>query len=131
MKQGTFSVTTKRRMELVDITGLIHHELSAADVSDGICYLFNPHTTAAITINEGADPAVRTDIIKAIREIIPFDINYQHVEGNSPSHVLASLFGCSETIFLEHGRLKLGTWQKIFFCEFDGPRSRKVHWRVV
>lgn len=130
MVQGTISVTTTRKMELVDITGLITQELLTANVSDGICYLFNPHTTAALTINEGADPAVRTDIIKAIGEIIPFDINYQHLEGNSPSHVLASLFGCSEMIFVENGRLKLGTWQKVFFCEFDGPRSRKIHWRV-
>ncbi|MBC8318770.1 MAG: YjbQ family protein [Desulfobulbaceae bacterium] len=131
MVQGTLAVTTTRKMELVDITGLVSRDLLAANVTDGICYLFNPHTTAALTINEGADPAVRTDIVQALREIIPFDLNYQHLEGNSPSHVLASLFGCSEVVFVENGRMKLGTWQKIFFCEFDGPRSRKIHWRVV
>jgi len=131
MTQGTISVTTTRKMEMVDITGLISQELLGANVNDGICYLFNPHTTAAVTINEGADPAVRTDIISAIKEIIPFDIRYQHMEGNSPSHVLASLFGCSEVIFIENSKMRLGTWQKIFFCEFDGPRTRKVHWRVI
>jgi secondary thiamine-phosphate synthase enzyme len=131
MVQGTLAVTTTRKMELVDITGLISRDLQAANVADGICYLFNPHTTAALTINEGADPAVRTDIVKALREIIPFGLNYQHMEGNSPAHVLASLFGCSEVVFVENGRMKLGTWQKIFFCEFDGPRSRKIHWRLI
>jgi secondary thiamine-phosphate synthase enzyme len=131
MIQGTITVTTTRKMELVDITGRISQELLDANVTDGICYLFNPHTTAGLTINEGADPAVRVDIVNALREIIPFDITYQHLEGNSPSHVLASLFGCSETIFVENRKLRLGTWQKIFFCEFDGPRTRKVHWRLV
>ena len=131
MIQGSITVTTTRKMELVDITGRISQELMGANVTDGVCYLYNPHTTAGLTINEGADPAVRTDIVSALREIIPFDIRYQHLEGNSPSHVLASLFGCSEVIFVENRKLKLGTWQKIFFCEFDGPRTRKVHWRVV
>lgn len=129
--QGTITVKTTRKMELVDITGIIKQELQGAKEGEGICYLFNPHTTAGLTINEGADPAVRTDIINAIKEIIPFDINYQHLEGNSPSHVLASLFGCSEVIFVSNGKMRLGTWQKIFFCEFDGPRTRKVHWRVT
>jgi len=130
MKKGTFSVTTNNYMELVDITAQVEDELSRTGVEDGILTLFNPHTTAGLTINEGADPTVRTDVIMALKEIIPFELNYRHLEGNSPSHVLASLFGASETIFIENGRLQLGTWQKIYFCEFDGGRSRKVHWRL-
>ncbi len=131
MQKGTFSVTTTKYMELIDITGMVEDELHLAGVDEGVLVLFNPHTTAGITINEGADPTVRTDVIMALREIIPFELPFRHMEGNSPSHVLASLFGASETIFLENGRLQLGTWQKIYFCEFDGGRSRKVHWRCI
>lgn len=131
MHKGTVTVSTSHYMELVDITAKIEKILSGCRVDDGICYLYNPHTTAGLTINEGADPTVQTDIVKALEEIIPFDLDYQHLEGNSPSHVLASLFGTSVTIFIENGRLQLGTWQKIFFCEFDGPRTRKVHYRLV
>ncbi len=131
MHKGTLTVSTSSYLELVDITTKIERALSAGRVDDGICYLYNPHTTAGLTINEGADPAVQTDIVKAVEEIIPFGLDYQHLEGNSPSHVLASLFGSSVTIFIENGRLQLGTWQKIFFCEFDGPRTRKVHYRFV
>lgn len=118
-------------MELIDITRKVEKELNDCRIDEGICYLYNPHTTAGLTINEGADPAVQTDIVKALEEIIPFDLQYKHLEGNSPSHVLASLFGASVTVFIENGRLQLGTWQKIFFCEFDGPRTRKVHYRFV
>lgn len=130
MIKGTIKVKTSGKMEMKDITGAISKELTSSGIKDGICHLFNPHTTGAITINEGADPTVQTDIIMALKEIIPFHLDYQHLEGNSPSHVLASLFGCSETIMVENGRLMLGTWQKIFFCEFDGPRTRKVHWHI-
>ena len=131
MNNGQFTIKSAKYLELIDITALVEQALNSTGTADGICYLFNPHTTAALTINEGADPTVRTDIIKAIKEIIPFDLNYQHLEGNSPSHVLSSMFGCSETIFVNGGRLQLGTWQKIYFCEFDGPRTRKVHWRII
>jgi secondary thiamine-phosphate synthase enzyme len=131
MDSGQFTISSTKYMELIDITPQVEKALSGTKISEGICYLFNPHTTAALTINEGADPTVRTDIIKAIKEIIPFDLNYQHLEGNSPSHVLSSLVGCSEIIFVNNGRLQLGTWQKIYFCEFDGPRTRKVHWRLT
>ncbi len=131
MHKGTLTVSTSRYMELVDITSKIEKELDGCRLGDGICYLYNLHTTAGLTINEGADPAVQADIVKALEEIIPFGLNYKHLEGNSPSHVLASLFGASITIFIENGRLQLGTWQKIFFCEFDGPRTRKVHYRFV
>lgn len=131
MEKGTFTVKTSSYMELVDITSEMTSALARSKVSDGVCYLYNPHTTAGLTINEGADPTVQTDIVKALEEIIPFKLNYQHLEGNSPSHVMASLFGSSVTVFVENGRLQLGTWQKIFFCEFDGPRTRKVHWRLL
>ncbi len=133
MHKGTITVSTSAYMQLVDITDKIQKELekSGAGKGDGICYLFNPHTTAGLTINEGADPTVQTDIVKALQEIIPFDLDYRHLEGNSPSHVLSSLFGPCLTIFVENGRLQLGTWQKIYFSEFDGPRTRKVHWRFV
>lgn len=131
MPKGTFTVTTSSAMELVDITDRIENELLKSKVVDGVCYLYNPHTTAGLTINEGADPAVQADMIRALQKMIPFDLPYHHLEGNSPSHLLASLFGASVSVFVENGGLLLGTWQKIFFCEFDGPRTRKVHWRII
>ena len=131
MHKASFSVSTNSFMELVDITAQIDAVLKESGVTSGICHLYNPHTTAALTINEGADPTVQTDIIMALKEMIPFELPFRHAEGNSPSHVLASLFGASEIIFIEQGRLQLGTWQKIYFCEFDGPRTRKVHIRIV
>ena len=131
MQSGTFSVKTAKRMQFVDITKKIIDELARQTISDGVCYIYNPHTTAAITINEGADPDVQEDIMAALKQIVPLDYPYKHMEGNSPAHVMTSLVGSSDVVFIEDGRLKLGTWQKIFFCEFDGPRSRKVHWRIV
>lgn len=131
MQSGTFSVKTAKRMQFVDITKKITEELSREGISDGVCYIYNPHTTAAITINEGADPDVQEDIVAALKQTVPLDYPYKHMEGNSPAHVMTSLVGSSDVVFIEDGRPKLGTWQKIFFCEFDGPRSRKVHWRVV
>jgi secondary thiamine-phosphate synthase enzyme len=130
MKNGTISLSTNQRMELKDITSILEKQISQSGISSGLVYLFNPHTTAGLTINEGADPAVKSDIISALKKIIPFDHPYDHLEGNSPAHIMASLFGSSLTIFIENGNLKLGTWQKIYFCEFDGPRTRKFHWRV-
>lgn len=117
-------------MELVDITPQINEIVRRSGVDDGFCFLFNPHTTAGLTINEGADPAVRGDIIDGFREFVPLTYQYKHLEGNSPSHIMASLMGSSLTIIIDNGRLLLGTWQKIFFCEFDGPRSRKIEWRI-
>ncbi len=131
MHKTSFTITTSKYLELVDIHQQVSKAVAESGIVDGICYVYNPHTTAAITINEGADPTVLTDIVMALENIIPFGLNYRHMEGNSPSHVLASLFGTSETIFVDNGRLLLGTWQKIYFCEFDGPRTRTVHVRVV
>ena len=131
MSAVSFSVSTGTRMEFVDITGQVQKEVAASGVRDGVCYIYNPHTTAGLTINEGADPAVRDDIVGVLKKIIPSDYPYRHMEGNSPAHIMASLMGSSVTVFVENGRLVLGTWQKIFFCEFDGPRSRKVICKVV
>ncbi|MDX1775897.1 MAG: secondary thiamine-phosphate synthase enzyme YjbQ [Desulfobulbales bacterium] len=122
----TIAVATGSRMEFVDITGQIQKEVSRSGIGAGVCYIYNPHTTAGLTINEGADPAVRDDIVAVLKKVIPFDYPYKHLEGNSPAHIMASLMGSSVTVFIEGGRLVLGTWQKIFFCEFDGPRSRKI-----
>ena len=131
METGKFSVSTGSRMEFVDITSLVQKEVTSSGIRDGVCYIYNPHTTAGLTINEGADPAVQDDIVAVLKKVIPHDYQYKHMEGNSPAHIMASLMGSSVTVFVENGRLVLGTWQKIFFCEFDGPRSRKVIWKLV
>ena len=130
MNTGTFAVATGSRMEFVDITGQMQKEVSKSGLSDGVCYIYNPHTTAGLTINEGADPAVQDDIVAVLKKVIPMNHPYKHLEGNSPAHIMASLMGSSVTVFIENGRLVLGTWQKIFFCEFDGPRSRRVYLHV-
>lgn len=131
MAGGTITLSTSRQMALIDITAEISKALRASGVSDGICLVYNPHTTAGLTINEGADPDVQRDLIGALQQIVPTDYPYRHAEGNSPAHVMTTLTGSSVTVFVEGGNLRLGTWQKIFFCEFDGPRTRTVHWRVV
>lgn len=112
---------------MVDITPSVQKEISKTGVKDGFCVVYVPHTTAGITINEGADPAVCYDIIKKLNELAPAGAGYRHTEGNADSHIKASLMGSSVTVMVENGRLVLGTWQNIFFCEFDGPRSRKVY----
>ncbi len=119
-------VKTQAREELVDITARVKEELVSSGVKDGICYVYVPHTTAAVTINENADPSVKEDILMALRKIVPDSLPYRHSEGNSPAHVKASLIGSSIKVIIEEGQLSLGTWQGIFFCEFDGPRSRNV-----
>ena len=130
MPAGTFTVSTSKTMGFFDITLQVQKAVAASAIVDGVCHVYNPHTTAGLTINEGADPDVQADVLAALQKIVP-QIRYQHGEGNSPAHVMASLVGSSVTVFIEHGRLQLGTWQKIFFCEFDGPRSRKVLWRIA
>jgi len=118
-------------MHLIDITSEVQTLVTQSEVKDGLCYLFNPHTTAGLTINEGADPDVRSDIIEGLKEIVPLSYPFKHREGNSPSHIMASLMGASLTIMIRNNRLLLGTWQAIYFCEFDGPRARKVHWQFL
>ena len=130
MQAGTFAISTSKAMQLLDITARVQQAVAENDIVDGVCHVYNPHTTAGLTINEGADPDVQADILAALQKIVPL-IRYHHLEGNSPAHVMASLVGSSITVFIENGRLQLGTWQKIFFCEFDGPRSRKVLWRIA
>jgi secondary thiamine-phosphate synthase enzyme len=121
------SVKSRSRTELIDITHEVEATIRQAGVQQGICMIYVPHTTAAVTINENADPTVRTDILKVLNQVIPFDANYGHLEGNSAAHIKSSLVGASVLVALEGGKLQLGTWQGIFFCEFDGPRQRKVH----
>ncbi len=124
-------LSTSSRTDFVDATGLVQAAVRELEMDDGVVVVFNPHTTAAVTINEGADPAVQDDIIASLSRIVPSDIHYKHLEGNSPAHVMTSIIGSSEMVFVENGSLQLGTWQRIFFCEFDGPRSRKIRWRII
>jgi len=126
-----FEVRTSTQTEFIDITRSVQEAVKKTGVKDGICIIFIPHTTAAVTINENADPSVIHDILMELNKIVPFKDPYHHMEGNSPAHIKTSLVGCSEIVFVESGRLVLGTWQGIFFCEFDGPRNRKVHVKVV
>jgi secondary thiamine-phosphate synthase enzyme len=127
----TFQVKTSKQTEFIDITRSVQEAVKKTGVEEGICFIFIPHTTAAITINENADPSVSQDIIMELNKVVPFQDRYQHLEGNSPAHIKASLIGCSQTVFVESGKLALGTWQGIFFCEFDGPRNRKVYVKVM
>ena len=125
------TVKTRERTELIDITSDINQLIKKSDVDQGLCMLYVPHTTAAVTINESADPSVKSDILMVLNQIVPWEANYRHLEGNSPAHVKSSLMGPSELITIENRRLVLGTWQGIFFCEFDGPRTRKVRVRIL
>lgn len=122
----TITVRTHARDEMIDISREIQSAFSASGVRDGICVVFTPHTTAAITINENADPDVQTDMIAGLNGLACEQMKFRHGEGNSPAHIKSSLVGCSETVIIENGSLVLGTWQGIYLCEFDGPRSRKV-----
>jgi len=126
-----FSVTTGRRTEFIDITPEVQKALDRSGLKEGLITVFVPHTTAGVTINEGADPSVQEDILHSLNQVIPFQGSYHHKEGNSPAHIKASLMGSSVTVLAEQGRLLLGTWQAIFFCEFDGPRNRKVYLQTV
>ncbi len=125
------SVKTRETTELVDITSEIIKLVRKSGVDQGLCMLYVPHTTAAVTINESADPTVKSDILKVINQVIPWDANYRHLEGNSAAHIKTTLVGSSEIIAIEGQKLVLGTWQGIFFCEFDGPRNRKIHVRIM
>jgi len=124
-------IQTRSPCEMQDITAAVREILRESDVRDGICHIFVPHTTAAVTINENADPDVPRDILKELDTVIPLMDNYRHREGNSAAHIKASLIGASEAILIENGRLVLGTWQSVFFCEFDGPRTRKALIRIA
>lgn len=121
-----FQVRTRSRTELVDITDGIRDAIRREGIRDGICVVYCPHTTAAITIQENADPDVVADLLKELNKIVPFEDGYRHGEGNSAAHVKSSMIGASEAFVVENGRPVLGTWQGVYFCEFDGPRSRRV-----
>lgn len=124
MKEIT--VPTPDRCAMIDITAAVQKEVSEAKIASGLVLVYTPHTTAAVTINENADPDVPRDILAALDKAVPLSANYRHAEGNSAAHVKSSLVGASTLVIIENGRLVLGTWQSIFFCEFDGPRTRKV-----
>lgn len=125
------TIRTSQRTELLDITSRIQKYLTEKNIRNGILTLFVPHTTAAVTINENADPSVQRDILFEMNKVIPFSDGYHHAEGNAAAHIKASLFGCSEQVMVENGRLVLGTWQGVYFCEFDGPRQRKIMARLL
>ena len=130
-KTITLSIQTNRHTEMQDITAKIRKAVSESGVRDGICMVFVPHTTAAVTINENADPDVVRDFTKEIGKIVPWEDGYLHMEGNSAAHLKSSMIGFSEHIIIEEGRLQLGTWQGIYFCEYDGPRNRHVKVKIV
>ena len=124
-------IETETQMEMIDVTAGIRRLVKEAGVMRGMCHLYVPHTTAAITINENTDPNVRKDMIKELLKTIPLQDDYLHAEGNTAAHILSSLVGASQSVLVENGKLVLGTWQAIYFCEFDGPRSRTVLLRIM
>jgi len=124
-------IKTGARQEFVDLTADVERIVAAAGVASGVCVVTAPHTTAGITVNENADPDVRADLAVTLRRVVPDALPYAHVEGNSPAHVKAALVGSSATLIVEGGKLQLGTWQGIFFCEFDGPRARQAWVQVI
>ncbi len=129
MKQ--FTVKTASRCAMIDITAPVSAVVTESRVKSGLCHVFVPHTTAAVTINENADPDVPVDILSALDRMIPASGGYRHREGNADAHIKASLLGAAETVIINEGRLVLGTWQSLFFCEFDGPRTRQVLVEII
>ena len=125
------TVKTRSRTELIDITSDVSQLVRKSGIKAGLCLLYVPHTTAAVTINESADPSVKSDILMILNQIVPWEAKYRHMEGNSPAHVKSTMVGASELVAVEKESLVLGTWQGIFFCEFDGPRTRKLHVRFL
>ena len=128
MPQGEFFLNTAGRREFVDLSGRLQALLEERGFGDGLLILFNPHPTAGLTTNEGADPDVRHDMLEALARMVPDEARYRHAEGNSPAHVMASLVGSGVSVIVRRGRMQLGTWQHVFFCEFDGPRRRALRW---
>jgi secondary thiamine-phosphate synthase enzyme len=124
-------INSVKRNEFIDITAQVQSAVKDSKIKEGLCTVFCPHTTAGLTINENADPAVVKDILKHLEEIIPAQKGYTHAEGNSDAHIKSSLLGCSLNIIIENSSLALGTWQGIYFCEFDGPRQRKIYIKII
>jgi len=124
-------IKTNNQTEMIDVTRKVQQQVTDSGMENGLCVVFVPHTTAAVTINESADPAVKQDILMVLNKIVPWNDDYRHMEGNSPAHLKTTLVGSSELISVENGQLVLGTWQGLFFCEFDGPRNRKLDVRLI
>ena len=124
-------VRTTRREEMIDITSLVRGAVKKSGIQSGVAWIFVPHTTAGVTIQENADPTVKSDLLAHVARLIPKDGGFQHAEGNADAHIKSSLVGASQAVFIENGKLLLGTWQGIYFCEFDGPRERKVQIKVL
>ena len=131
MKVQRLHVETKARDQVVLVRGEVEEALRALGAGDGLCHLWCPHTTAAVSVNEGADPEVRRDFLRRLDEIVPWEAGYRHAEGNAAAHIKAVLVGPSVTVAVEGGRLALGTWQDVYFCEFDGPRRRTLEVRFL
>ena len=127
----TLHLKTSRRTEWLNITAEVQRSVAASSVAHGVCHIYVPHTTAGVTINEGDDPDVARDMEAAFDRMVPRDADYKHHEGNSDSHIKATLVGSSQSVWIENARLHLGRWQSIFFCEFDGPRHREVLLKIV
>ena len=125
------NVRSSQRSEFIDITEKVNEVLKEAGIVSGICYVYVPHTTAAVTINEGADPSVHRDIQNALTRLVPQEMNYSHREGNADAHIKSSIIGTSQLVIIDEGRLVLGTWQAVYFCEFDGPRHRRVTLKLI
>jgi secondary thiamine-phosphate synthase enzyme len=131
MPRFEIPIKSNSRIEMIDITGKIREVVRDSGVEDGICILYVPHTTASLAINENADPSVRGDIVTTLSKLIPLSGTYSHSEGNADAHIKSTLLGCTTTLIVEKGDLLLGTWQGIFFCEFDGPRTRRIIVKVI
>ncbi|HQE04647.1 MAG: secondary thiamine-phosphate synthase enzyme YjbQ [Tepidanaerobacteraceae bacterium] len=125
------TIETTGRNQMIDITSTVRAYVKRSGIKDGVCFVFVPHTTAAVTINENADPDVVHDILSTLSKLVPYKDNYRHIEGNSDAHVKASLMGNTATVIVSNGDLVLGTWQSLFFCEFDGPRRRRLMIKAV
>lgn len=125
------NVKSKSKTEFIDITEDIRSLVKESGVQHGVCHIYVPHTTAGVTINEGADPAVKRDIISTLNRLVPFEGDYHHTEGNSAAHIKSTLVGTAQVVLIEDGKLLLGAWQSIYFCEFDGPRHRRVLVKIV
>ncbi len=125
------SVRTSQQVEMVDVTSQVQELVKASGIDSGLCQLFVPHTTAGITINENADPAVQQDMVGAINKLVPLEDGYRHMEGNSAAHLKSTLYSPSLTLIIQDRRLVLGTWQGIYFCEFDGPRKRSLFVKIL
>lgn len=124
-------IQTRSKTGLLDITDEVEKAVRESKIKDGICIIFAPHTTAALTINENADPSVREDILAELNRLVPFNGRYRHMEGNAAAHIKSSIVGCSKSIIVGNSRLSLGTWQGIYFCEFDGPRQREIWIKII